>query len=302
VLSPLLILAVAQAPAVTFDPEKPRLGDPMIVYVENTDISVDRGAMQLFGYEISLHRVSAGFLRGVAPIPMDVTPQKYPVQILVGAEQHEVQLEVVDRTWETSELSVSRRFTQKKPRSLQLRLRREAKEFTDLWARDVTPPKFVGKVEPPLPGIRTSPFGVQRTFNGKKKSTHFGMDLDGKPGDPIKAIADGRVVLSSMRWASGGTIVLDHGGGLFTLYFHMSKRSKKLGELVKRGDVIGNVGQTGRVTGPHLHLATVVRSVRLSGPRKGEARAMYVDPERLLGLDLKGHPAFVMPVPPVAQQ
>ena len=301
-LTSILILAAAQVPLVKFDPAKPRLGDPMVIYVENTDVSVDRGALQLFGYEVSLHRVSAGFLRGVAPIPMDVRPEKYPVQVIVGGEQHEVQLEVVDRIWETSELSVSRRFTQKKPRSLRLRLQREAKEFRSLWERDVTPPKFVGKVQPPLPGIRTSPFGVQRTFNGKKKSTHFGMDLDGRPGDPIKAVADGRVVLSSMRWASGGTIVLDHGGGLFTMYFHMSKRWRKPGELVKRGDVLGTVGQTGRVTGPHLHLATVVRSVRLSGPRKGEARWMYVDPEALLALDLKGHPAFVTPVAPVAQQ
>src|SRR5687768_10143442 len=208
-LQTIIILAAAQVPPVTFDPAKPRLGDPMVVYVENTDISVDRGAMQLLGYEVTLHRVSAGFLRGVAPIPMDVTPQKYPVQILIGPNQYEVELEIVDRVWERSELSVSRRFTQKKPRALRMRLRREAREFKNLWAREVTPPKFVGKVHPPLPGVRTSPFGVQRTFNGKKKSTHFGMDLDGRPGDPIKAVADGRVVLSSMRWASGGTIVLD---------------------------------------------------------------------------------------------
>jgi hypothetical protein len=287
---------------VTFDPAKPRLGDPLLIYVEYTDVSVDRGAVQLLGYEVSLHRVSAGFLRGVAPIPMDVEPKKYPIQILIGEEQFEVELEIIDRIWETSELSVSRRFTQKKSRALQARLRREAREFKELWEREVTTPKFVGKVHPPLPGIRTSPFGVQRTFNGKKKSVHYGMDLDGRPGDPIKAVADGRVVLSSMRWASGGTIVLDHGGGLFTMYFHMSRRAKKPGQLVKRGDVLGDVGMTGRVTGPHLHLATVVRSVRLSGPRKGEARSMYVDPETLLGLELKGHPAFVTPVPPVAQQ
>jgi hypothetical protein len=137
-------------------------------------------------------------------------------------------------------------------------------------------------------------------FNGKKRSTHFGLDLDGRPGDPIRPIADGRVVLSAMRWASGGTIVVDHGSGLFTMYFHLSKRLKKVGDIVKTTDILGEVGQTGRVTGPHLHLAAVVRCVRLSGPRKGEPRSMYVDPEALLSLELKGHPAFVTPVPEVA--
>ena len=273
----------------------------MVIYVDNSNVSVDRGVAQLLGNEITLHRVSAGFLRGVAPIPMDVKPDEYPVRIVLDDREITVEIEILERAWEISELKVSRRFTQKKPRSLRLRLRREAKEFQNLWKRAPTPPKFVGKVQPPVPGIRTSPFGVQRTFNGKKRSTHYGMDLDGRPGDPIQAVADGRVVLSSMRWASGGTIVLDHGGGLFTMYFHMSRRVKKVGDLVKRGEVLGDVGQTGRVTGPHLHLAAVVRSVRLSGPRKGEPRSMYVDPETLLGLELKGHPAFVTPVPPVAQ-
>lgn len=301
-LAPIILLAVAQTPRVKFDPPKPRLGDPMVIYVENSDINVDRGLVQMFGYEIALHRVSASFLRAVAPIPMNVKPQKHPVQVIVEGKEFSVEVEIRDREWDRSELSVSSRFTaRKKPRALKRRLLREAKEIANIWKLAPTSPKFVGKVRSPLPGIRTSPFGVQRTFNGKKKSTHFGMDLDGKPGDPIFAVADGRVVLSSMRWASGGTIVLDHGGGLFTLYFHMSRRAKRRGELVKAGEVIGNVGQTGRVTGPHLHLAVVVRSVRTSGPKKGKPRSMYVDPETLLAFDLKGQPAYVTPVSPVAQ-
>ncbi len=301
-LTALLSLCIAQsATAVTFDPAAPRLGDPVLIYLQDTDVSVDRGVVQVLGYEVTLHRVSAGFLRGVAPIPMDIKPGKYPVRVVAGTEEQDVMLEIVDRTWLTSELSVSSRFTARKPAALQARLRREARQLTDLWKRAPTTPKFVGKIQPPLPGVRTSPFGVQRTFNGKKKSTHYGLDLDGKTGDPIHAVADGRVVLSALRWASGGTVVLDHGGGLFTMYFHMSKRLAKVGELVKQGDVLGEVGQTGRVTGPHLHLAVVVRSVRLSGSRKGEPRSMYVDPETLLGLELKGHPAFVTPVPAVAR-
>ncbi len=300
-LALLFTITIAQPSLVTFDPAKPKLGDPMVIYVTSSDPAIDSGEVQLLGYEVTLHRVSATTLRGVAPIPMDVVPKKYPVRVVIGGEEHETELEIVEHVWETSELKVSRRFTQRKPPALQARLRREAREFSRLWQRGSTAPKMVGKVLAPIPGIVTSNFGVQRTFNGKKKSVHYGLDLEGKTGEPIHPVAEGRVVLSSMRWASGGTIVVDHGSGLFTMYFHMSKRFKKIGDLVKTSDVLGEVGQTGRVTGPHLHLAVVVRSVRLSGPRKGEPRSMYVDPATLLSLDFKGHPAYVTQIAPVAQ-
>jgi murein DD-endopeptidase MepM/ murein hydrolase activator NlpD len=300
VLSSLLILSLAAPVPVWFDPPAPRLGELVIIYADNADPSVEGGVAQILGYEVTLHRVSAGMLRGVAPIPMDIEAKKYAVHVMLGEEEIDTELRVAPRVWETSELKVSRKFTTRKPPALRARLRREQRQFTDLWDRAPTAPKFVGKVSAPVPGIKTSNFGVQRVFNGKKRSTHFGLDLEGKPGDPIHPVADGRVVLSEMRWASGGTIVVDHGSGLFTMYFHMSKRAAKVGEIVKTTDIIGEVGQTGRVTGPHLHLAAVVRCVRLSGPRKGDARSMYVDPEALLGLDLKGHPAFVTPVPEVA--
>lgn len=293
-LATLLTLWLAAPPgAVTYDPPKPRLGDLLVLYVPNTDVAIDRGHAQILGYEVPVFRVSASELRGVAAVPVDIEPGAYPVRVFLGAQLVESKVEVVDRPFESSELKVSRRFTKKKSKALKARLRREARQFQDLWNADPSFPMHVGKLERPVLGEKTSSFGSRRIFNGKRKSTHYGLDLDGKTGDPIRAVADGRVALSAMRWASGGTIVLDHGGGLFTLYFHMSRRDKKVGDLVKKGDILGAVGKTGRVTGPHLHMAVVVRSVRLSGPKTGEPRSMYVDPEAFLELDFRGHPAFV---------
>ncbi|MEO1335269.1 MAG: peptidoglycan DD-metalloendopeptidase family protein, partial [Myxococcota bacterium] len=107
--------------------------------------------------------------------------------------------------------------------------------------------------------------------------------------------AHGRVVMSDMRWGSGGTLILDHGGGLFTSYFHLSKRHVENGQVVRRGERIGDVGKSGRVTGPHLHFGVAIRAVWAEGKRKGEARSLYVDPEGFWKLtfrtDVPGWPA-----------
>ena len=127
--------------------------------------------------------------------------------------------------------------------------------------------------------IKTSVFGTKRTFNGQLKSRHYGLDMRGATGDPVAAIAPGRVVLSGMRFYSGGTLVVDHGGGLFSLYFHLSKRTVEVGAAVEGGERIGAVGASGRVTGPHLHLSLAVRAEPLEG---GPVRGLYVDPEPVL--------------------
>jgi murein DD-endopeptidase MepM/ murein hydrolase activator NlpD len=296
-------LALLVAGPVRFDPERPAVGDLVVLYFDNTDVSVDRGTASVLGYEIALFRVSASMMRGVAAVPLDIAPGSYPVEGFVGDKVYRAEIEVVDRVFETSELTVSRRFTQKKTPEIQARLRREERQFRRLWDAPPTFPKQIGKSVRPVPGIKTSSFGSRRVFNGKRKSTHYGLDLDAKVGVPIVAAFDGQVVLSAMRWASGGTIVLDHGGGLFSLYFHMSRRDRRVGDWVKKGEVLGAAGKTGRVTGPHLHLAVVVRSVRLSGPKKGQPRSMYVEPERFLELDFLGHPSFVrLPVEKIADQ
>ena len=95
-------------------------------------------------------------------------------------------------------------------------------------------------------------------FNGKQKSQHYGMDLDGSTGDPIYAANDGEVVMVRDCFGSGNTVVLHHGARLFTAYFHMSKFETKPGAKVKRGQLIGLVGKTGRVTGPHLHFGAKI--------------------------------------------
>ncbi len=105
----------------------------------------------------------------------------------------------------------------------------------------------------PVLGVITSPFGVKRLYNGQPRNPHTGIDYAGATGTPIKAPADGKVILSGQYFFNGNTIFLDHGQGLISVYIHMDKRIAKQGKMVKKGETIGTIGQTGRATGPHLH-------------------------------------------------
>lgn len=116
----------------------------------------------------------------------------------------------------------------------------------------------------PLNSRISGNFGGQRIMNGKKMDPHLGMDIAGKTGTPIKSPANGVVTLAGMNnfFYSGNVVILDHGFGLFTIYAHMNSISSKKGDVVKQGDILGTVGSTGRVTGPHLHWGASLNGTR----------------------------------------
>ncbi len=115
----------------------------------------------------------------------------------------------------------------------------------------------------PVTGRISSIFGLRRFFNEQERRPHGGLDIAADEGTPIKATADGTVIDSGDFFFSGNMIYLDHGQGIISLYAHLSAISVKPGDIVKQGDIIGKVGQTGRVTGPHLHFSIMANQTAI---------------------------------------
>jgi murein DD-endopeptidase MepM/ murein hydrolase activator NlpD len=126
---------------------------------------------------------------------------------------------------------------------------------------------FLSGFDWPAPGILSGTFGSQRIDNGVPMAPHFGVDMAAPVGTPIHAPASGTVLISDDYYLDGGFTLLDHGQGVSTSYLHQSKRLVKQGDTVKRGQLMGLIGQTGRATGPHLHWALNWFQVRLDPSR-----------------------------------
>lgn len=140
----------------------------------------------------------------------------------------------------------------------QERIRKESKEAYDIYNKIGDEFLFNSKFEPPIDSYVTSNFGNARLFNGSLKSYHSGTDYRAVVGTPIKSINSGIVVIAKDRYFAGNSVVIDHGGGIYSQYYHLSKMDVKVGDKVKKGDILGFSGDTGRVNGPHLHFGIMV--------------------------------------------
>ena len=170
------------------------------------------------------------------------------------------------------ELTVEKKFTE--PSAEQLQQIADSVKVKDDYLNRVTPAReWGGKFAAPAEAAISDVYGSQRIFNGKAQRPHYGLDFRVPTGTPVAAMNSGTVLLARFLYFEGNCVVIDHGQGLLTLYFHLSEIKVKEGDPVKRGEEIGLSGGTGRATGPHLHVA-----VRWQGT--------YLDPARLLQMPL----------------
>jgi murein DD-endopeptidase MepM/ murein hydrolase activator NlpD len=193
------------------------------------------------------------------------------------------ELEVASQPYPQVELKVQHKFTAPSRRLLR-RIRKEEilkhRVFGESSEAQLWRGPFLSPVREPV----TEQFGVRRIFNGELKTEHLGLDFHAARGTRVQAANSGRVILARHLFFEGNCVIVDHGEGLMTLYMHLSKFKVRKGQRVRRGQLLGLSGATGRATGPHLHLA-----VRWEG--------VYLDPAKLLKLDL---PQLVAPHPALA--
>jgi biotin carboxyl carrier protein len=208
-------------------------------------------------------------------IDLDVRPGTYNASISAtgpgGVTTAKHRLLVRTKRFLTRRLTVDPNFVDP-PASEAARIERESAALAAAWEGTAGPnpvPELV--FMPPVPDRANSAFGTRSILHGPPRNAHSGADFPSKAGEPIKAPAPGKVVIADDFYFSGGTVVVDHGLGIVSLFAHMSQVLVKAGDDVPQGHVLGLVGATGRVTGPHLHW-----TVRVNGAR--------VDPLSLVAL------------------
>lgn len=139
------------------------------------------------------------------------------------------------------------------PQEVLDRIRRENAVIAAVRAQDSQTPWFAGGFVWPVKGVITGVFGSRRILNGQPRRPHFGIDVAAPSGTPVVAPADGRVAMAERDlYFTGGTVMLDHGHGLTSVYSHLRDVSVKVGDVLRQGQELGTVGATGRATGPHL--------------------------------------------------
>jgi murein DD-endopeptidase MepM/ murein hydrolase activator NlpD len=144
------------------------------------------------------------------------------------------------------------------------RVQKESKIIAAVWSHPLKERLWQGPFIRPLNTEVSGAFGVKSIINGSPRAPHSGVDLRGEAGTPIVAVNRGRVVLTADLFFTGNTVLIDHGGGIQSMYFHMERVGVKSGQTVQQGDVIGWVGATGRATGPHLHFGMRVNATNVN--------------------------------------
>lgn len=177
---------------------------------------------------------------------------------------------VTPKKFPTRRLTVNPDFVNP-PASAMPRIEAEQKEQAAIWIASPNTRLWSSPFVRPVPQPANSAFGTRSVFNGEPRNSHSGADFLSPAGAPIKAPGGGRVALAKDTYYSGNTVIIDHGLGVFSLLAHMSRIDVKAGDVVTPGQIVGLVGATGRVTGPHLHW-----TVRVAGAR--------VDPLSVLAL------------------
>ncbi|WP_342381135.1 M23 family metallopeptidase [Myxococcus stipitatus] len=278
---PVAAAATQGRPQLLLHPGSARPGDPVMVAVRGL-AGMPSGT--LAGRPLRFFAWGDGFL-AVTGLPVELAPGSAMVHVEVPAPTGGAPVElagtldVVEPGYPSRELKVSGKYVEP-PASVRARIAADKRAFATAFGQPFSPPHFAQNFVRPRQDRITAPFGDKRTFNGKLSGQHFGVDIDGDPGAPVMASNEGTVVMTRDNYAAGKTVLIHHGADLYTSYFHLSRIHVKKGAKVTQGQRIGEVGSTGRVTGPHLHWG-----VKVDGK--------WVDGESLLRLDFFPTPPAV---------
>jgi murein DD-endopeptidase MepM/ murein hydrolase activator NlpD len=248
-----MFASAADAQQCTAKPSSIPLGQTVRLRCE-----IPAATARLNGRTVRLFKQENGDWQGLMPVAVADTPGTYPIEFRAedGTELAAVSITIRKTIFPSQNVTLA-------PQIEALHSTTEEMQTLTTFRDSVSDVKYwQDPLVAPLPGCVISPFGVKRLHNGKATGEfHMGIDQRGAEGTPILAVAAGMVKIVQPFNVLGGTIAIDHGQGLETMYLHMSKLNVELGARLNKGDVIGYVGATGRANGPHLHWVVYVNGV-----------------------------------------
>jgi murein DD-endopeptidase MepM/ murein hydrolase activator NlpD len=255
-------------PAVLISPKKIVPGGLMVVTVKDAAGTVE-GSFR--GKQLHFNPAK-GAAQAFTGIDLNTEPGAYQLALTVDGKTLTRDVSIVKKKYPVQRLTLPEDMVVLSPEN-EARAERDQRKMATIWPVDSLR-VWRGRFIDPLPGKKVGTvFGVRRIINNIPKNPHSGVDITADEGEPVKAPNDGVVILVDDQFYSGNSVVLDHGQGVYTMFFHLSKATVKYGQAVRKGDVIALVGSTGRSTGAHLHWG-----VRVQGAK--------VDPLELIKLKL----------------
>jgi hypothetical protein len=201
---------------------------------------------------------------GLLGVDLKTKPGQYPVlvKVIPGPWEKRMDVTVVEKDRGVRRLTLPKEMVELDEPTLE-RVRKEAAVMKGVLSAPPTPPAWKAPFCRPVDGEVIGVFGQGSIINGLPRSPHSGVDLRAEKDTPVLAMNNGKVVLVADQFFTGRSVVIDHGGEVQSMYFHLDKVLVQEGDVVAKGQVIGLAGATGRATGPHLHLGVRVNGARV---------------------------------------
>lgn len=288
----LFIFSSCPAFAINFEvPNKVSQGRGFLVKIEDPAPFSGKIIWRQKEIAFTAKEISTGYTAQVIlGMPIDAKNKEF-VTLTVNDKKITKEVTPLPVKWVTHKLTVAPKYVEP-PKELTERLQKERTATKKILATISSNPTWKLPFTRPVKGTISGSFAARRVFNDKPRSPHLGTDMRGAIGTNILAMADGVVLLAKEHYYSGNAVWIDHGQGVISMYGHMSKFAVKTGDKIKQGQKIGEVGATGRVTGPHLHLSLYIQGVAvdavpffrtnplevIGGPTKEEPRPQPKEP------------------------
>jgi len=259
-----LLLLIAQdaiAGIVSVSPAQVYQGNAFLVLLKTGD-NQNPPEAKFENRPVYFSETADGRYIGMGTVEPRLKPAVYTVSVALNGETHEADVTVLRQDFPVERLSLPEKQVSLSPEDSR-RAQEEAARLGQLWPQ-VSEVRWTLPFHLPVDGNLGTRFGTRRILNGLEKNPHNGQDIKAPRGTPVRAISTGRVVFREDLFFGGNTLVLDHGGGLFSFYMHLEEFLVNEGQNVDTGTAIATVGSTGRSTGPHLHVGMKLGGVNLN--------------------------------------